>query len=110
MITTINALANNELAFAFYGRNPDNALSVLSWVRECTPEQACHTLVSFEIAPAEEGGVSWLGMTGKSMEWLLLHELDPGELFTITAYGAPQFCLELASSLGIEHLPADNAV
>ena len=110
LLTSIKALSGNELSFVFYGRDPDNALSVMSWVRPCTYEHACHSLDTFETAPAEEGGVSWLGFIGESTTWLLLHVLEPSESFNITAYGTAKFCRELTTSLGIDHVPAGDAV
>ena len=103
LILSVKELAANEPSFAFYGRDPDNALSLLSWVRPCVYERVFQELASFELAPAEEGGTSWLGLIGKSKTWLLLHEFEPGESFKITAYGTRKFCGDLLSLLGIEH-------
>ena len=103
LISSVRTLTPDEPSFAFYGRDPDNALSMLSWVRPCTFEQVHDALASFELAPAEQGGDSWLGFTGKSTKWMILHELTPGESFNIVAYGTKHFCRELTLTLGIDH-------
>ena len=109
LLSCVKTLTDNEPFFAFYGRDPDNALSMLSWVRTCTYEQAHNMLKSFELAPAEQGGGSWLGFTGNSTEWLILHELEPGESFNINAYGTKHFCKEITLLLGVDHVPPKNA-
>ena len=108
----LNAIADasgNEQACVFYGCDPDNAMSVLSWVRPCVYDTASHWLSTFETSPADEGGNSWLGIADATTTWTLLHELEPSECFKITLYGPQEFRTKVTNSLGISTGPDINA-
>ena len=86
--------------------DPDNALSVLSWVRACYYECASeYNLNSFETSPAPEGGVSWLGLLDADKKWMLLHTLNPCNEFRIDFHGTPSICDTLSEML---ELPPEN--
>ena len=103
LIQAVRRASADEPAYWFYGTDPDNALSVLSWVRRCHYEHALdHALQSFETEPADEGGCSWLGLVGESRRWMLLHEYDPGNSFAINVHGPPEFCRAVAAGLGAD--------
>ncbi len=70
LIRVVRRVSADEPAYWFYGTDPDNALSVLSWLHRCHYDHALdHRLESFETEPAREGGCSWLGLAGGSRQW-----------------------------------------
>jgi hypothetical protein len=102
LIRSVRRLSADEPACWFYGTNPDNALSVLSWVRPCHYDHALdYALESFETEPAREGGCAWLGLASPSRRWLLLHEYSPCNSFGISVHGPAIFCREVAARVGI---------
>ena len=106
LVRVVRRVSADEPAYWFYGTDPDNALSVLSWVRRCHYDHALdHPLESFETEPAQEGGCSWLGLMGESQWWLLLHEYSPCNSFGITVHGSPEFCQAVAAGVGAEAEP-----
>jgi hypothetical protein len=103
LIRVVRRVSADEPAYWFYGTDPDNALSVLSWVHRCHYEHALdYRLGSFETEPAQEGGRSWLGLAGQSRRWLLLHEYNPCNSFAITVHGPSEFCRAVAAGVGAE--------
>ena len=106
LIDAVIASTHKSGAFWFYGYDPDNALSVLSWVRACYYECASeYNLNSFETSPAPEGGVSWLGLLDADKKWMLLHTLNPCNEFRIDFHGTPSICDTLSEML---ELPPEN--
>jgi hypothetical protein len=93
LISAVRSATNDQQAYWFYGYDPDNALSILSWVRENNYEYATEwNLNSFETSPAPEGGVSWLGLVASDKQWMLLLEHNPCNEFRITFHGAADLC------------------
>src|SRR6056297_376722 len=93
LIAAVRSVTNDQQAYWFYGYDPDNALSVLSWVRENNYEYATEwNLNSFETSPAPEGGVSWLGLVASDKQWMLLLEHNPCNDFKITFHGTADLC------------------
>lgn len=100
LINVIQSATGNQEAFWFYGTDPDNTLSILSWIRVCNYNNAPeYELNNFERFPADQGGVSWLGLVGADRKWLLLHEHDPSS-FSIKFFGANDLCEKIATMLG----------
>ena len=101
-IRTVRHVSEDDPAFWFYGTNPDNALSLLSWVHRCHYDHALdYRLESFETEPAAEGGCSWLGLASASRKWLLLHEYSPSNSFDISVHGTLGFCQAVAAGVGL---------
>jgi len=93
LISAVRSATNDQQAYWFYGYDPDNALSILSWVRENNYEYATEwNLNSFETSPAPEGGVSWLGLVASDKQWMLLLEHNPCNDFKITFHGTDDLC------------------
>ncbi len=86
-------MTDDEQAYWFYVTDPDNALSLLSWVRICNYEYAVeYHLSSFETSPTPEGGVARLGLIGAGTQWMLLHEHNPCNDFKIEFHGSVAMC------------------
>jgi len=103
LIRVVRRESADEPACWFYGTDPDNCLSVLAWVHQCHYNHALDgCLESFETTPAVQGGVSWLGLSGVSRRWLLLHEYSPHDSFAITFHGPPEFCRTVAAGVGAD--------
>jgi hypothetical protein len=105
LIRTVRQLTGHEQAFWFYVMYPDNSFSVVSWVQECSDEALDEPLSRFEMQPAPEGGVSYLGLLGGNSRWLLLHKYDPDEEFGITFHGSAKMCEELSRVLAVRTQP-----
>lgn len=106
LIRSVQRTSGNEPAYNFYVTDPDNALSILQWVHRCNYERHLgHLLESFERSPAEEGGCSWLGLTGVSRQWLLLHKYNQCNSFSISIHGSPKFCQAVAADVGVNVIP-----
>jgi hypothetical protein len=104
LIDAVMTATNQCDAFWFFGYDPDNVLSVLSWVRACNYELASeYNLNSFETSPAPEGGVSWLGLLDANKEWMLLHTLNPCNEFSIDFFGTTDLCDSIAASLDLRN-------
>ncbi len=102
LISAVRSATNNQQAYWFYGTDPDNALSVLSWVRENNYEYATEwNLGNFETSPAPEGGVSWLGLVAIDKQWLLLLEHNPCNEFTIKLHGPSNLCSAVMQTLNV---------
>ncbi len=100
LIRQVARVTGGEKAWWFYVTDPDNALSVLEWVRECHYDCALDASLShFETNPAAEGGVCRLGLLGSSGRWLLFHECEPDELFTLSFHGPGDLCADLHRTL-----------
>jgi hypothetical protein len=110
LIRSVQRVSTDEPACWFYGTDPDNAVSVLSWVRQCNYDHALdHALESFETEPAREGGCAWLGLAGESRRWLLLHEYSSCNSLGITIHGPAEFCRAVAAKVGIMDEPRSAA-
>jgi hypothetical protein len=95
-------VTGRERAFWFYVTCPDNSASIVSWVQECRYDWALDEPLSrFEVEPAREGGVSYLGLLGASVRWLLLHQHDPDEEFSISFHAPAEMCEELSRGLAV---------
>jgi hypothetical protein len=102
LIFAVRSATNKQPAYWFYGFDPDNALSVLSWVRENNYDYATErNLGSFETSPAPEGGVSWLGLVAIDKQWLLLLEHNPCNEFAIKFYGPSELCSKVMKILNV---------
>ncbi|WP_028487592.1 hypothetical protein [Thiothrix lacustris] len=102
LISAIQSVTNKQQAYWFYGIDPDNALSLLSWVRENNYDYNTEWLLnSFESSPAPQGGVSWLGLVATDKQWLLLFEHNPGNVFRITLHGSHDLCSAVMQILNI---------
>ncbi len=100
LISAIRSATHDQQAYWFYGYDPDNALSVLSWVRENNYEYASEwNLNSFETSPAPEGGISWLGLVASDKKWMLLMEHNPCNEFKITFHGTLKLCTTITQLL-----------
>lgn len=102
LIRAVQRGSDYETANWFYITNPDNALSILEWVRPLRREHPVDVwLDEFERSPAKEGGVAFLGLAPDSKRWLLLHEYEQSESFKITVHGAADFCARVAEAVGL---------
>jgi len=112
LIRSVRRVSVDEPACWFYGTDPDNAFSRLSWVRQCYYDHSLdYALESFETEPTREGGCAWLGLAGVSRRWLLLHEYSAGNSFGITLHGPAEFCRAVGAGVGIvaePHAAADG--
>ena len=84
IIRQVAEATESEPAFWFYYTVIDNAIGNINGIWEnnysyCLDSQ----LEKFELEPAKEGGVSYLGLVGESRKWLLLHMFEPSESFNI---------------------------
>lgn len=102
LISAIRSATKKQQAYWFYGFDPDNALSVLSWVHENNYDYATEwNLGNFETSPAPEGGVSWLGLVAIDKQWLLLLEHNPCNEFTIKLHGPSELCSTVMQTLNV---------
>ena len=89
-----------ETAHWFYYTVIDNAVGQLNDVWECNYEYSLdYPLEKFEREPADQGGVSYLGLIGTNKTWLLLITYEPGESLKITFHGPELVLIKLKGGL-----------
>ncbi len=100
IIKQVAFITDKEPAVWFYYTVIDNAVGTLNDVWDCNYEFCLDfPLEKFEREPAEEGGVSFLGLLGKNRAWLLLHTYEPGESFEISFHSSASIVKRLESVL-----------
>ena len=89
IIRHLSEVTGQEPAAWFYYTVIDNTVGRLNQVWDCNYEYSLdYALEKFEREPAEEGGVSFLGLVNKRKSWLLLHSYEPSESFKISFHGS----------------------
>ena len=100
LVDAIRTVTEDEPAYWFYVTDPDNAVSLLSWIRVCNYEYAVeYHLSCFETSPAPEGGLAQLGLVGEDTRWMLLHQHNPCNDFRIEFHGSTALCSAVAELL-----------
>lgn len=100
IIRKIAAVTENEASVWFYYCVIDNAVGELKEIWDCNYEFSLdYPLEKFEREPAEQGGVSFLGLLSKNKSWLLLHTYEPGESFEIKLYASSSVIKKLQNVL-----------
>ncbi len=100
IIRQVAAVTKQESAVWFYYTVLDNSVGQLNSVWECNYNHCLdYPLEKFEREPAEEGGVSYLGLLSKNKSWLLLHSYEPCESFEISFHGSKTITGNLENSL-----------
>jgi hypothetical protein len=95
----IKKVVRKYKASSFYITDPDNALSVFEWEIKIKPEYFnVNILEEFQLNPAKEGGVSYLGLFFHNYKGITLFELDP-ESLEINFYGENDLLNEIKEVL-----------
>lgn len=99
LFQSVRPLVKNRGASWFYITDPDNAFSILHWVKAIAPDEFNeYPLQEFELNPADQGGVSYLGLAFHDQQGILVFELN-SEFFSLSFYGSTDCWTELQSRL-----------
>ena len=83
---------------------PDNALAIVEDVWVHTWEEYYsqdHQLEALITNPAAEGGCSYMCLVPTSRSWILAHDLNPENDFTISIHADDKFSDDVLSRLGV---------
>jgi hypothetical protein len=96
----LGELVKKAPARLFYMISPDNAHTVLKWLKpfDWAKGELVKSLESFERDPAPEGGTNQLGLVGEDRKWLLHFEYMPYDAFEIKIFGSSALCEHLISA------------
>jgi len=73
---------------AFYIKHQDDAYAEVSWTRTLDQEGLDSGLLNeFEINPADEGGLSFLGLFSERLDDMVVFTYAPGEFLRISLFG-----------------------
>lgn len=110
LMSSICKASSEEKCYWVYITEPDNCIAVLEearlhyWGKEYSQD---YQLQSFEKKPAAEGGCSYMCLIPESKSWILVHEMNPLNDFTIAIHSNEKFREDVLTSLSVSEV--DNA-
>ncbi len=105
LMKSVSEVSSNELCYWVRINEPDNCLAVIEEVWEHTWDEDYsqdYQLEELERGPAAEGGCSYLCLLPASKAWVLVHELNPGNNFTISVHANEGFRDQVLALLNVE--------
>ena len=100
LLDALKSAAGGAPCHAFFVALHDNMVPEVRWVRRFDWDGWWNPFHAFELEPgAEQGGASYAGILSQQKDWLLLHEYNPGNELTITAFGTNGFIARLKHGL-----------
>ena len=105
LMKSIQEASSEEACCWVQVNEPDNALAIVEDVWAHTWEEFYsqeHQLESLLTNPAAEGGCSYLCLVPDSKSWILVHDLNPENDFTISIHANNNFSDEVLSILGVD--------
>ncbi|MEE9334706.1 MAG: hypothetical protein V3U65_11525 [Granulosicoccaceae bacterium] len=104
LMQSIQAVSSQEACCWVQVNEPDNALAIVEDVWAHTWEEFYsqdHQLESLVSNPAAEGGCSYMCLVPASRSWILVHELNPENDFTISVHAKEKFRDDVLTKLGV---------
>ena len=104
LMKSIQTASSSESCFWIRINEPDNCLAIIEEVWEHTWQHDYsqdYQLEELERSPAAEGGCSYLCLVPASKSWILTHELNPNNDFTISIHSNEKFRDDVLSILGV---------